>query len=68
MVAQLIRAAALAAATSAIGYALMAYRNSRALRRHALQNQLARQEWESDARDDASSRPASRTDSIAGPA
>ncbi len=48
MVAQIIRAAVVAAATSAIGYAVMAYRNSRALKQQEAHDKLAVQEWETD--------------------
>jgi len=48
MVAQIIRAAVVAAVSSAIGYAVMAYRNSRALKEQEKYDKLAVQEWETD--------------------
>lgn len=58
MLAQMIRAAAVAAMTSAVGYAVLAYRNSRALKQQEKHDKAALQEWETDGGSNVATRPA----------
>jgi len=48
MLAQLMRAAAVAAVTSVVGYAVISYRNRLALKGEETADKLAVQEWETD--------------------
>lgn len=54
---RLVRAAAIAALTSALGYAIMGYRKLRARQQQKLDDKLALQDWETDGGGNLPARP-----------